>query len=94
MKELELYPQIKKERKIPVRKEVKLIGSENLIKGLSLWSKNLKTGEVNKVVIDEIEYNNLFDKNSSKRLKVNFDPDCIYVQALNKRNAIKKFNKK
>ena len=81
--------QIKKEQYI---KELTLVKSNMRTPGHSLFSYNTVTGEWKKV--------NLF---TSKDLgtngsamtasKVIMEPDCIYIQALNLKNAIKKFNK-
>lgn len=54
----------------------KLLGKTTRIPGLSLFSINVKTGEI-------------VDLGQNQK-KVIIDQDCIYRQALNKKNFIKK----
>ena len=76
------------------RKEVKLIGQQRKIKGLTLWEYNQKSKELipakfQKVSVSisalgdsPLDINDVF--------KVNIKEGCIYFQALNKKNALKK----
>jgi len=93
---MNIAPEIKTKSAIHQKKdqkqEYKLIGSLLLKRGLKLWSYNQTTGElkpaeiVRKVMIG-------YNGKEKKSNKVQFSPDCLYLQALNRKNAIKKINK-
>ena len=73
--------------------ELKLIGHQKKIAGLTLFSYNLRTGEVKiaptsrEVVVD------LKTLKPVKKEKIVIEPNCIYRQALNRKNFIKKLHK-
>lgn len=78
--------------------EFKLIGSMRHRTGLTLFSGNVKTGEVKpaEYVKERIlEWNDAirYIKNGSVKRKVQIEKDCVYFEALNLENAKKKFEK-
>lgn len=58
--------------------------------GHSVWEVNLNTGEIKKAVYESSANINFKTKQSSKKLIEN--EDCIYIPALNKVNAKRKFD--
>lgn len=79
------------------KKHVKLIGSQIAVKGLTLWEYNVKTKEIKEaefqkqdLVLTSLDINEI---NRQFRTKVLVKPDCVYRQALNKKNLIKKLKK-
>jgi len=64
-------------------------GSIKKIKGLKLFSFNFKTGELKEV---EEKITESFDENNCKTItrRIEQDIDCIYLQALNLKNAKRK----
>lgn len=64
-------------------------------KGHSLYEINLKKGTVE---LDKYEGALEIDFNGGKERNVNskviMSPDCVYISALNKKNAVKHFKKK
>jgi uncharacterized protein (UPF0216 family) len=89
MKELEQKSQIQKEIQKPVSYEKKIITSLRKIKGLSLYELNLKTNEVKKVET-KTKAKVVGDTYKLKE-EVVYNSDCIYIQALNLKNAKRKF---
>lgn len=103
MKELESKSQDKEQAIVAQHKTLKLVAQQQFIPGLPLWSLNVKTREIKqaeilgrKVVIKEkpkffppfLPFN---DKEVT--YDVESSPDLVFVQALNKRNAARKFGK-
>ena len=81
---------------VEVKKEVeyKLEMRMVRIKGLSVFSYNMKTGLVEKVGIKEKVAVDFTKTNKTvKKQEASHHADCIYVQALNMKNAKKKFTK-
>jgi hypothetical protein len=103
MKELENQPQKKDSIEIiaqaEVKKEIKLIGSQRVIPGLTLWQFNLISGVLTKalfksedLVLDFTKHNPA--KDLAKRKKVIIEENCVYFQALNTKNALKVLRRK
>ena len=101
MKELEEQKQapieIREEQQ--QKKELKLIGSLLRRPGQTLFEINLTTGEINPATYkaETLELKGIREKvnvNLNTRLKVEVKENCYYIQALNKKNAIRKFNKR
>lgn len=69
------------------QKELTLVGSERKIKGLNLFEFNKATGEINHA---EYIQNDTFTIGSAGESKVFVRPNCIYIQATNKKNALRK----
>ena len=72
-----------------VKKELKLIGSQRKISGLTLWQFNENTKELTKARFKESSY----VIGGGIKLSVITEENCIYFQALNRKNALKKINK-
>ncbi len=72
-----------------VKKELKLIGSQRKISGLTLWQFNEKNKELTKATFKESSY----VIGGGVKLRVITEENCIYFQALNRKNALKKIKK-
>ncbi len=69
-----------------IKKEIKLIGSQRKISGLTLWQFNTKTKELTKAKFKESSY----IIGGGVKLRVIIEDDCIYFQSLNRKNALRK----
>ena len=76
------------------RKEYKFIGSQKAQRGHILFSINLKTFEIKPAIITSKSAMNIVSKKMEHKNEVKIEPDCYYIQALNKKNVIKKLIKK
>lgn len=87
-------PKTEVEAKKKQKQEFKLIGQTRFKPGLQLFSFNIKTYELKKAVFVE-EKTVLFTdvKNNVQKKKVRIEKDCVYFQALNMKNAVKKIVK-
>ena len=73
--------------------QLKYLGSMKAIPGLTLWQYHLQTSELTKAEFEEapvVFHEGNVIKPKKKVLRQN---DCLYVQALNVKNAVKKLNK-
>lgn len=81
------------------QKEHKLIGSIRHHPGLTLFSVNIKTEEVKPAEFVKeslITWNQAVMQSKGKgniTRKIVVEKDCIYIEALNKGNALKKYRK-
>jgi hypothetical protein len=79
-------------------KQVRLIGQQGRRPGLILWELNLKQQTLNPAQFkkDNVEINSLkpTEVSATKHLIVDIKPDCMYFQALNRKSAMKKLNKR
>lgn len=71
-------------------KELKLLRRDLLKTGMTLWECNLVTQTIVSAVYEEVVAS-LEGKVHRKLIR---DEKCVYIQALNKKNAKKKFEKK
>jgi hypothetical protein len=85
----EIEPQIQKEVVKEVPKEKILIASIRPQKGQFLWQFNLRTKELKK----REDFHSTAQYNGGARKKIDREPDCLYVVAINKENAARKLNK-
>jgi len=72
-------------------KETKIVGRMKKIKGLTLYQLDTKSGVISKakVVSDTADF-----KNPNRKIgKAKFEENCLYLQALNIKNAKRKFEK-
>lgn len=76
----------------PAKKEVKMVGSLRYRRGLTLFYLNLKTGNWGKVPLQKQATFEL--QNKGARYKAQFNPDAIYIYALNEKNFLKKVESK
>lgn len=94
MKELEKINPIEIREEEQQRKELKFIGSQRSIKGLTLYEFNLVSKQIKEAEFkkEDLILKSLNDKVSLSK-KVHVKENCVYIQALNKSNAIRKINK-
>ncbi len=93
-KELELN--VKNNIEVSIEQEQKYqqkhIGSIHPHRGHTLFEVNLATGKIDTAEFQQKDYVVGSDLNSGEaRKKVIMKQDCVYISALNKRNALKKF---
>lgn len=70
------------------KKEKQFKGSLKLVPGMKKYSINLKTNELREV--DYSEEMNMMDNRKIREAK--YDPLCVYIDAINDENAIRKAN--
>ena len=92
MKELEKYDPIKPEIVIPVKSEMKLLGTIRPNKGHKIFEINTDTEEINEA---EFFYDvvSMFSSSYERKRKLSMKEGYAYIAALNKDNAIKKYKK-
>lgn len=75
--------------------EQRYLGSSTLLPGMRLFEFNYKTGECRKIdTTTTLELDVTTGKPTTRRaVKVQYNPDCVYLQALNPRNAMRKLVK-
>lgn len=92
-KETEVEITIEKQQ----QKEIKLLGRQRKIRGHILWEFNQKTKELNQATYKKQDFNvtSLTPSPSAMSVsnKVQVNENCLYFQALNRANAIKKLEK-
>ena len=71
----------------------KLIGSQRRQPGHTLFSLNLKTGEVKIAPVDRSKVVDFRTKLPVHRDRIVVEPHCVYRQALNRKNFIKKLKR-
>lgn len=71
-----------------VKKQLTLVGSGKLIPGHRVFEIDPKANTV-----IEAEYERIVVFDQSDRRKIMVKPNCFYVPALNKKNAIKRFKR-
>ncbi len=79
------------------RKELRLIGQQRKIRGLTLFEYNEKTKQIQPAKYKPVSiYIHGFAGGSetTETYKCVVNENCIYVQALNKENAMRKINKR
>lgn len=62
------------------------------IPGLTLFEMSLSTGKITKAIFDTAQVN--LNKSNCLSKKLQVDPNKMYVQALNLKNAKRKFEKR
>lgn len=78
------------------RKEIKLIGRQRRIPGLILWEFNEKTKELKPVTFKPKSIfisSSLTSTDTTKTYKCVVNDNCLYFQALNESNAMKKLKR-
>jgi len=73
------------------KKQVKKLGVIKPYKGHSLFEIEIQTMNINLAEFETIEVN--WAKNSSNKSQLKVKEGCVYISALNKKNALKKFKK-
>lgn len=73
------------------KQEVKYIGSMLKRPGLRLYSFNVETQDIEEVLPEQsLEFDKVSGQRVINRMKVQVNPKCIYGQALNKKNFVRK----
>lgn len=76
-------------------RETVLFGTIKSIKGTKLYEYNLETNEMKEVILEMPPKNISSDKKLNPiRLKANYNPKCLYVRAINFKNAVRKLKSK
>lgn len=70
-------------------KEKKYLGSLRSISGLTVFEMNIKDR-----TIIPAEFESVIKMDGTKHRKIVIKENCVYIQALNKQNAFRKFKKK
>ena len=71
------------------RKEYRLIGSQKAIPGLILFEYDLTTGELHRASVKK-EITLYVDGTAGTKTRVDSKDLCLYIQALNEANAMRK----
>ena len=69
--------------------EFKLIGHQKKVRGHTLFCLNLKTGEIKVAPVQRSVTVDFRTKEPIHRDRIVVEPNCVYRQALNKKNFIK-----
>lgn len=70
--------------------EFKLIGSTRKVPGHTMFSFNVKTGEIKTAPVEHTKDYDFKTHGPATKDRIVIEPDCIYRQALNKKNFIKR----
>lgn len=70
--------------------EFKFVGRYRKVPGHTIFSLNTKTGEIKVAPIDHSKDIDFKTQNPVTKDRIVIEPDCIYRQALNKKNFIKR----
>lgn len=84
-----LLPQTEMRIQEKKKHEFKYIGSQRKVPGHTLFSLNLKTGEIKKADIQKCNDVDFRTGMPVHRDKIVVEPHCVYRQALNRKNFIK-----
>lgn len=92
MKELEQYFKISDSTEIvkPIKREDKLIGALKPQRGHKCFEINTITNEVLEAEFFE-DIVSMFSNSYERKKKLKIKENCIYITALNKTNALKKY---
>ena len=79
------------EVKVQARKqhEFKLIGHQRKVTGHTLFCINLKTGEIKAAPVERSAAVDFRTKDATHRDRIVVEPNCVYRQALNRKNFMK-----
>lgn len=83
-------PDISIEKKVEQEKQHKKVGQLKPHKGHTVFQYNTETGAITKAVFEELV---LFNSLTKVNKRINVEKDCLYVSALNLKNAAKKIAK-
>jgi uncharacterized protein YprB with RNaseH-like and TPR domain len=70
--------------------EFKLIGRQRKTPGHTMFSINLKTGEIKVAPVERSKVCDFRTREPIYNERIAVEPDCLYRQALNKKNFIKR----
>jgi len=90
--DIEIVNEVKKQQE----KQLKFVGQQRPYSGHKCFEVNLSTGEINLAEFKEeaISFEDAKNGIISGKKKVIIKDNCVYITALNKKNVIKKLNKK
>lgn len=71
------------------QRDYKLLGRMRKKRGLTLWSFNRVTGEIKPAPVERNKVVEFRTQEPTEKDKITVEPNCIYRQALNKKNFIK-----
>jgi len=92
----DFVPEIKVREEQVIQAEEKrenLIGSLQSTPGLTLWEIEIETREVRAAEFEEVNVDIKEGKEGGLRKKLLMKKKCFYVEALNKKNALRKMDK-
>lgn len=79
------------------KKEIKLIGQQRKVPGLTLWEYNENTKELTKAKFQKVNVMihglGMSPESITNTHKVIVNENCVYFQALNRANALRKISK-
>lgn len=70
--------------------EFKFLGQQRKVAGHKMFSINLKTGEIKEAPVEHSDAIDFKTRKPVFRDRIVVEPDCLYRQALNKKNFIKR----
>ena len=70
--------------------EFKLIGRQRKVPGHTMFSLNIKTGEIKVAPVERSEVCDFSTREPIYKARIVIEPDCLYRQALNRKNFIKR----
>ena len=73
--------------------ELVYIGTERKVPGHTLFSYNLLTGEIKVAPVQMAKDVDFMTKEAIHKPKIVIEPNCVYRQALNKKNFIKRLRR-
>lgn len=73
--------------------EYKLIGKVKKVSGHTMFSYNIQTGEIKVADVERCDTILFTTKKPLVNEKIKVEPNCIYEQALNKKNFVKKLRR-
>lgn len=95
MKETKLiFPQEVKVAQAEAQKKSNYLGSIRPHRGHKCFELNIKTGDVNEASYEQIKAKYTTAKSIGIVRKIIVKEDCLYISALNKKNAIRKLMKR
>lgn len=72
------------------KQEFRLIGRNRRIPGLTMFSYNIRTGEIKVAEIQQCKSVDFMTRKPLTNAKIVIEKDCLYRQALNKKNFVKR----
>ena len=72
------------------KQEFKLIGRTRKVPGHTMFSYNLKTGEIKPADIQQCKSIDYVSRKPMSNAKIVIEKDCVYRQALNVKNFVKR----
>lgn len=70
--------------------EFKLIGRQCKVPGHTMFSLNIKTGEIKVTPVERSKVCDFSTRKPIYKERIVIEPDCLYRQALNRKNFIKR----